>query len=160
MASKKIPQRQAGWSDFEAARDVNTGQLLMKAARLWNEQAIVRVQAAGGTGFRAAHTRLLPHLGPSGTRLTDLADKAGISKQAAGKLVDDLEAQGIVTREPDPADGRALLVRYTDKGVQSLLHGLGVLTALEGDIARTVGAKEMAKLRTILAAVVAALESP
>src|SRR4030095_11242930 len=111
MASRK-------WKELQQIRDANTGQLLLKAARLWNEQAIGRVQAAGATEFRAAHTRLLPHISPEGTRL---AERVGITKQAVGKLVDDLEAQGVVVREPDPDDGRALRVRYTDRGAAALV---------------------------------------
>src|SRR5262245_41908291 len=111
MPSKK-------WTAFETVRDANTGQLLLKAARLWNEQALARVEASGVTGFRAAHTRLLPHISPEGIRLSDLAERVGISKQAIGQLVDELERQGVVAREPDPDDGRALRVRYTDRGTK------------------------------------------
>jgi DNA-binding MarR family transcriptional regulator len=153
MASKE-------WSSFEQSRDASTGQLLLKAARLWNERAIARVQAAGATELRAAHTRLLPHISPEGIRLTELADRVGITKQAVGKLVDDLEAQGVVAREADPADGRALRVRYTDAGTKALVHGLGVLAELEREIARSVGKKRMAELNTILRDVVGALQAP
>jgi DNA-binding MarR family transcriptional regulator len=152
MASRK-------WREFEQIRDASTGQLLMKAARLWNEQAIGRVQAAGATAFRAAHTRLLPHISRDGIRLTELAERVGITKQAVGKLVDDLEAQGVVVREPDPDDGRALRVRYTDRGATALVHGLGVLADLEREIAKSVGKKRMAELNAILSDVVLALET-
>ena len=144
---------------MEKVRDANTGQLLLKAARLWNEQAIERVQASGTTGFRAAHTRLLPHISPEGIRITELALRVGITKQAVGKLVDDLEAQGVVAREPDPDDGRALRVRYTDRGAAALLHGLGILAELEREVARTVGKKRMAELNAILVDVVQTLEA-
>ena len=148
------------WKEFERVRDASTGQLLLKAARLWNEQAIARVQASGATGFRAAHTRLLPHISPEGIRLTDLADRVGITKQAVGKLVDDLEAQGVVVREPDPDDGRALRVRYTDRGTAALLHGLGILAGLEQEVATSVGKRRMRQLNAILSDVVRALEAP
>src|SRR4030095_12688377 len=129
------------WKEFEQIRDANPAQLLLKAARLWNEQAIGRVQAAGATEFRAAHTRLLPHISPEGIRLTDLAERVGITKQAIGKLVDDLEAQGVGVREPDPDDGRALRVRYTDRGAAALVQGLGVLADLERASAHARGAQ-------------------
>jgi DNA-binding MarR family transcriptional regulator len=147
------------WKDLEKVRDANTGQLLLKAARLWNEQAIERVQASGATGFRAAHTRLLPHISPEGIRITELAERVGITKQAVGKLIDDLEAQGVVAREPDPSDGRALRVRYTDRGAKALLQGLGILAELEREVAKTVGKKRMAELNGILSDVVRVLEA-
>jgi DNA-binding MarR family transcriptional regulator len=152
-----MPSRK--WTEFEQVRDASTGQLLLKAARLWNEQAIGRAQAAGATGFRAAHTRLLPHISPEGVRLTELADRVGITKQAVGKLVDDLEAQGVVVREPDPDDGRALRVRYTDRGAAALLHGLGILAELEREVAKSVGKKRMGELNAILSDVVRVLEA-
>ena len=70
-----------------------------------------------------------------------------------------LRAEGVVVREPDPDDGRALRVRYTDRGATSLLHGLRVLADLEREIAKSVGKKRMAELNAILSDVVKALEA-
>lgn len=66
----------------------------------------------------AAHTHITRHLPLQGTRLTALADMAGMSKQAMGDLVGQCEAWGLVAREADPLDARARRVVYTAQGLQ------------------------------------------
>lgn len=144
---------------LEQRKRASLGQLLFKAARLMNEQAVDRVRASGVKGLRLGHTALLPHLDFEGTRLTQLAERAGISKQAAGQAVEELERLGVVRREPDPEDGRAKRVRLTPRGLRALLHGLGVLTELEEALAQRLGARRAASLREELAALVEALET-
>jgi len=84
---------------FERARDAATLQLLFKASRLANERALDRV-AADPTGLgarvRPAHTALFAHLDFEGVRLTELASRVGVTKQAVGQLVDDLAGLGIL----------------------------------------------------------------
>jgi DNA-binding MarR family transcriptional regulator len=65
----------------------------------------------------AAHIHITRHLDLEGTRLTDLAGKAGMSKQAMGDLVDQCEAWNLVTRGPDPRHARARVVRFTPAGL-------------------------------------------
>ena len=65
----------------------------------------------------AAHIHITRHLAQNGSRLTELAARAGMTKQAMGTLVDQCEAWGMVSREHDPADGRARQVRFTDTGL-------------------------------------------
>ena len=65
----------------------------------------------------AAHIHITRHLGLQGSRLTELAEVAGMTKQAMGKLVDQCEAWGLVTRAPDPLDARARRVCFTDTGL-------------------------------------------
>ena len=72
---------------------------------------------AARSQISAAHVHVTRHLDLQGTRLTDLAQKAGMSKQAMGDLVDQCEAWGLVTREPDPRDARARLVQFTPTGL-------------------------------------------
>jgi len=135
----------------------STFELLFRASRLVNEHAIARVQAAGGT-LRTAHTQLFPHITTGGIRLTELADKIGVTKQAIGPLVDDLEREGIVERVDDPADRRAKRIRWTRKGQRALLHGLSVLAELERELAREVGKARLAELADTCERVIAAIE--
>lgn len=65
----------------------------------------------------AAHVHITRHLAPSGSRLTDLAQSAGMSKQAMADLVNQCEAWGLVTREADPHDRRARRVVFTESGL-------------------------------------------
>ena len=64
----------------------------------------------------AAHVHITRHLDVGGARLTDLAERAGMTKQAMGTLVNQCEAWGMVQREPDPADARARRVVFTATG--------------------------------------------
>ena len=147
---------------LEAAKRASVGQLLLRAARLFNERAVRRVQGGGEPRFRLAHTRLFPHIDLEGTRLTELARRAGVTKQAVGPLVAELESIGVLRREPDPEDGRAQRVRFTDHGLRTLLHGLSMLGELEEELAAEIGPARMRALGDSLAVLVGALqkESP
>ena len=140
-----------------ARKRVSVAQLLFKAARLWNEEAIARVQQRHPSA-RMAHTTLFPHIDLEGTRATEIARRAGITKQAVGQLVDELEAIGMLVRVPDPDDGRAQLVRFTDEGIAQLLAGLDVLDEVEIDLGGDVGAGTLDRLRRDLARLLPALE--
>ena len=69
-----------------------------------------------GGVLRTSHTQVFDNLDPEGTRLTALADRARISHQAMGEMVDELTRHGYLERVPDPTDGRARLVRLTAPG--------------------------------------------
>jgi DNA-binding MarR family transcriptional regulator len=139
-----------------ARKQASVGQLLFVAARLFNERAMARVQARVPAA-RLAHTTLLPHIDLDGTRATEIARRAGVSKQAVGQLVDDMVGLGMLARVPDPADGRAQLVRFTDAGIAQLLAGLDVLDTLEVDLGAEVGAMTLQRLRRDLTALIPAL---
>jgi len=140
-----------------ARKRASVAQLLFKAARLWNEQAMARVQRRVPAA-RLAHTMLLPHIDLEGTRATEIARRAGITKQAVGQLVDDMIGLGMLERVPDPDDGRAQLVRFTDEGIAQLLAGLDVLDEIEIDLGGDAGAATLDRLRRDLAKLLPALE--
>lgn len=150
-------QQAAYAATLEAAKRASTGQLLFKAARLWNEAAVARVGAMGASGLRVSHTGVFPHIDLEGTRASVIAERMGISKQAVGRLIDDLEQMGVVARQPDPRDGRAQLVVWTEQGRQGLLHGLGVLREMEAELVARVGEARMLALRETLAELVVCL---
>ena len=136
----------------------STLELLFRAARLVNERAVHEARASGARGLRLAHTQLFPHITSDGIRLTELADRLEVSKQAVGPLVDELVAQKVVERIPDPADQRAKLIRWTQRGRRALLHGMTVLDGLERELAHRIGPRRMAELADTLAELVAAVE--
>lgn len=138
-------------SNLEAAKHGSTLQLLFKAARLLDEAALRRVSAReGAPRLRRSHTALLPHIDLDGTRIGDLADRLGVSKQAVSELVDDLEAAGVVVRGPDPDDARARRVSFTPFGLEGLMRGLAELRAFEAELAEAVGQGTMKQLREAL----------
>ena len=88
----------------------------------------------------AAHVHITRHLAVGGSRLTDLAANAGMSKQAMGDLVDQCEAWGLVRREADPHDHRARQVVFTASGLLWLDAFKGAVAQAEEEFRQAVGA--------------------
>ena len=88
----------------------------------------------------AAHIHITRHVALEGTRLTDLARSAGMTKQAMGDLVDQCEAWGLVVRDPDPRDTRARLVRFTPTGLAWLHAFQAAVQQAEAEFREEVGA--------------------
>ncbi len=89
----------------------------------------------------AAHVQITRHLPVEGTRLTDLAARAGVTKQAMGKLVDQCEAWGLVHRTSDRLDARARTVRFTPIG-QAWLGAFQMAVAqAEDEMRQAIGAE-------------------
>lgn len=87
--------------------------MLFVANRALEQRAFDAVVAAGITDITLAQARVAARIGPHGSRVSDLAEQARVTKQSAAFLVEQLEAAGYVERVPDPTDGRARLVRLT-----------------------------------------------
>jgi DNA-binding MarR family transcriptional regulator len=87
----------------------------------------------------AAHIHITRHLAQSGSRLTDLALRAGMTKQAMGTLVDQCEAWGMVGRSQDPADGRARQVVFTDIGLAWLSAYRDAVAQAELEMRQAIG---------------------
>ncbi len=117
-----------------------------------------RVAAAGYPDLRPVHGLAFQALGAAGATSTELAARLGVTKQAAGQIVDDLERRGYVCREPHPAGGRRRLVVLTEAARTHLSVAGRVLHGLEDELATrtaTAGsAVDVERLRGELAAVV------
>ena len=137
---------------LEAAKRASTAHLLIKCGRLVNEHALGTLPSLeGGHQPRAAHMALFPHIDlERGARVTELAGKLGITKQAVGQLVDDLEEFGIVERVPDPGDGRAKLVCFTTQGKSAMLGGLAHLRSVDRVLGRALGRDALRTLHEAL----------
>ncbi len=109
-------------------RVTHLGRLMGHALRRFDERVLVLMardalvplglsNLAARDQVGAAHIHITRHLATSGSRLTDLAHSAGMSKQAMGDLVTQCEAWGLVTREPDAYDKRAKKVVFTPIGL-------------------------------------------
>jgi DNA-binding MarR family transcriptional regulator len=156
---KPAMPRASDWAALEADKGAITGHLLVRAARLVDEAALARVRAKGRwPDVRRAHLQLMPHIDPRGTRLSDIAARLGVTKQAAGQVVDELEQAGVVTRVPDPSDGRAKLVCFTRDGVRAMREGLAVLAEIDALVVGAVGEEKLGDLRAALATLITALE--
>ncbi len=110
--------------------------LIVLAERRLAEALQARLVAAGFTDHRLVHHNVMAHVTYEGIRVTELADKAGITKQAMSELVIDLERLGYLQRTADPQDGRAKLIGFTDKGraaVEAAMRAFEEMDATLGD---------------------------
>ena len=113
------------------------------------------IPALAEQGFdeiQPGHHTLLRHLGEDGARPSELAAQAGVSRQAVTKTLDDLERVGLVEREPDPADGRGVVVRYTPRGLAALQVARTRANELERRFASRIGAHQWRTVRDVLEA--------
>ncbi len=140
-------------SDLDRAKAGNLGQILLRAARLYNENGVALFQKMEPR-FTMAHTTLMPHLDLTGTRPSELARRMGTSKQAVGQLVADLERLGVLSKIPDPKDGRARLVVFTPEGQDLLVRGLSVLKEVELGVTQAVGADKIERLKRDLECII------
>jgi DNA-binding MarR family transcriptional regulator len=112
----------------------------------------------GHRRLRPAHARFMVFLGWEGSRITDIAKAMDVTKNAVGQLVTELEQLGYVERVPDPADGRAKIVRYTRKGRALIADAAAIAERLDAEIANIIGAKRLDDLRSMLAEICHHLE--
>jgi len=151
MAFPPVPRAPAPASDEENWRLTHLGRLLGHALRRFDERVLVLMarnvdvplalsNLAARAQVGAAHIHITRHLAVGGSRLTDLAHSAGMSKQAMGDLVDQCEAWGLVLREPDPHDKRARTVVFTASGLLWLQAFRDAVQQAEKEFQRAVGA--------------------
>lgn len=135
---------------LEELRQEHIGRLLLRAHRAFNERALRKLRQRGHVGLSMVHLTLLPHLDVNGTQATVLAERAGMTKQAAGRVIDDLEREGYVQRLPDPTDRRASLIVFTSTGRQYLVDAYHVKKEIEAEYATLLGAERMQQFRSTL----------
>jgi len=134
----------AGW------RQTHLGRLLGLAMRRFDDRVLALMahnvevplalaNLASRAQVNAAHIHITRHLALRGSRLTELAQSAGMSKQAMGDLVDQCEAWGLVTRRPDPLDARAKLVLFTPTGLAWLQAFRDAVLQAEAEFRAEVG---------------------
>jgi DNA-binding MarR family transcriptional regulator len=123
----------------DAWRATNLGRLLNQAAQRFEESVLAKMVAAGHGQFTLSHISVTRNLDAQGTRATEIARRAAITKQSLGELIIQLEKLGIVMREPDPTDGRAKIVRFTEHGMVWLEQFRGAVEETEVEIAAALG---------------------
>ncbi|HET6870679.1 MAG TPA: MarR family winged helix-turn-helix transcriptional regulator [Solirubrobacteraceae bacterium] len=121
----------------------------------FSEELTRRVAETQFSDIRITHGCVFGNIDPEGTRLTDLAERAFMTKQSVGEVVSDLEQRGYVERVPDPSDGRAKIIRLTERGQEAMAIGRELISEIEQEWAERYGAERIAVLRDALEAVTA-----
>jgi DNA-binding MarR family transcriptional regulator len=130
--------------------ELNIGLLLFIPYRELENRVIAALRAAGFDDVTTAQMKIAQRIGPDGTRLTDLAEQAQVTKQTAGFLVDQLERAGWVERVPDPTDKRARLVRMSKRGLRAVPVAAAAVAEVEAEWTQHLGKQHMAQLRGAL----------
>jgi DNA-binding MarR family transcriptional regulator len=135
------------------------GLRIARLARQIYEGAQARVYAGlTGEGFpeiRPAHSAIFRNIDPTGTRASDLAQRAGITKQSVAYLVEGLETDGFVESVPDPEDGRARLIRLTARGRAAFAALVRLSEAVDAEFGAVLPEGRLEVLRSDLAAIAA-----
>jgi DNA-binding MarR family transcriptional regulator len=145
-------------ASVEKGRRRNMRQLLLRASRIVNRHVVEGLHARGYTDLRSTHTTLLSNIDLAGSTVTVAADRAGITKQAMGRLAAELEDAGYIRVKGDPKDARARVLQLTKTGRQLMLDSLEVMAELEHRYARSVGRDQLAAVLGGLAAFLEAAE--
>jgi DNA-binding MarR family transcriptional regulator len=132
-------------------REPDLARLLLEAHRAVAEEWVEAMDERGYPNSRAGHAAVVLSIDRrAGTRLTDLAERAHMTKQGMMLLVDDMESRGFVRRVPDPEDARAKIVRLTARGRTYVAEARRALQAVEGRVRRAFGDRRYDQLRSSL----------
>src|SRR3954470_15191908 len=124
--------------------------LVMGVARVVTDRLDVAVARAGVEDMRPSFGFVIRALAEQDRTLTELAELLAVTKQAAIKVVDDMEERGFVERTPDPADRRAKVLRLTDKGKRVRKAALAASRRMEAELRRDLGEDDVDALRAAL----------
>lgn len=136
------------------------GILLLLAARAYADDLHARLAAVGFPEMRASFGFVFRMLRQAVPTQGELAGHLGVSKQAVGKVLDEMEARGFVARQADPQDRRARRVMLTERGRAASDAAIRFSAEIEADLARQVGAEQVSALRAALVSYVRAHGQP
>ena len=114
------------------------------------DERVLRAMREAGYDVTVAQSRLAQRIADDGSRLTELAERAQVTKQTASLLVAALEREGVVERVPDPEDGRARLIRLTERGRTAAQQAMQVVMGVEQEWAEHLGPELAGQLREAL----------
>lgn len=126
------------------------GRLLAGASRVLNDDLMTRLAASGHPLIRPSHLAVFAGLQPGGSQITELAQHAGVSRQALSSLVREVEGLGYVRTTPDPRDRRAVLVELTEQGIALCRSAIALSGELTASYEQRWGAGRLDDLRTRL----------
>ena len=130
--------------------ELNLGLLCFIGARAVEARVLDALAAAGFDDMTPSQGRIAARIGPSGTRIGDLAEQALVTKQTATATVDRLESAGYVRRVPDPTDARARLVVIAERGEDAIKVARVAEAEIEAEWVRHLGARAARQLREAL----------
>ena len=129
---------------------LNIGLLCFIVQRAMEDRVLADIAAAGFDDVTIAQARVLARVSSKGTRITELAERARVSKQTVTFMVDQLERAGYVRRVPDPSDARARLVVFADRGLAAQEVARRTEAVVQEEWTCHLGRRATARLHQIL----------
>jgi DNA-binding MarR family transcriptional regulator len=124
--------------------------LLRFPAQAIHRRLIADLNKAGFEDLRLPHMAVLQYPSPDGCRPIELAERAGMSKQAMNQLLQSLEELGYIQRSADEADGRARIVHFTERGRAAWNKIYEILVEIESEWRATLGERQFEELKALL----------
>jgi DNA-binding MarR family transcriptional regulator len=134
--------------------EMSTGTLLLHAFQGYERRLFDGYRQRGEEGLRPKHGAVIANIDRSGTRASVLADRAGMTRQAMGELIDELEDLGYVERVADPDDRRAKLIKPTGKTLKRQRLAREVNDEIDAVYLERLGEARHRQLRAALAELV------
>jgi DNA-binding MarR family transcriptional regulator len=141
--------------EFDNSRKQPMIRLLGTACDVFADELERRLADTPYDDIRISHGCVFGTIDPEGSRLTDLATRARMTKQSVGEVTSDLEQRGYVERLPDPSDGRAKIIRLTERGRAAQALGRELIDEIEQEWADRFGEERIAAFRDALEAITA-----
>ena len=130
--------------------DMLIGALLRVPAQAIHRRVIKELNATGFVELRLPHMAVLQFPGPDGVRPSTLAERSGISKQAMNQLLRSLEGLGYIVRSDAPDEGRARIIRFTERGRAAYAKVHDILRDIEREWSDELGPKRFAQFKELL----------
>lgn len=137
-------------SSLELPENPLIGALVRLPAQAIQRRIIAGLNGAGFRDLRLPHMAVLQYPGPDGYRPSELAERAGMSKQAMNQLLQSLERLGYVRRTDAEEGGRARIVRFTRRGRAAWAKIHDILAEVETEWRATLGDKQFTRLKALL----------
>jgi DNA-binding MarR family transcriptional regulator len=135
--------------------DLDLSLLALFAGWTMADELRRRMTAQGSGDLRFNDGVVLQHVLAAPLSITDLAERMGVTQQAASKAVADMERRGLLVREPSPGDARVKLLHLTDRADRAVQAARAQRAALDAELADEFGADRIDQTRALLAAIVA-----
>jgi DNA-binding MarR family transcriptional regulator len=142
-----LPEDPAG---LRAWRDATLYRLVTRASEAEMRETLSRLRQRGYQDVTNTDTALLANLDTADTTISALARRCGVTRQAASQQLALLSQRGYVSRKPDPADSRAILVKRTAKGHALMHDALEIVAEIEAEYAGFLGAGRLDAAKDVL----------
>ena len=133
-------------NDSTKYESVMIGALLTFPMQALSRRVTATLIERGYTDYRSTYQPVFSMCQPEGSRLTELAALASVTKSSMVETIDALVERGYFERVPDPTDGRASLVRRTERGWEVNRIAREVVEQVQAEWIQALGEERFAEM--------------